>query len=271
MSTRASQTRSSGAATWNECSSLIATGPPARSASSWAGVSTSSPPPRSSQGISREPTLSRRLRAPWSPRHVAQPREQRALEEHGMSGPAAVGGAHRLGAVTAGGDHAADRVGRQPRLVAERDHHRLAVRERTQAGGERGRLALLPARGTRAARRRRGSLRRARPRHPRPAPRPLGPTGAAVIARSAYSSNGRPSSSASCFAAPKRLARPAARTIPPITRPCPPPLGAAFPAESDPKHRRERARECRPAPRATPASFRPGSCPRAAAPPACLA
>ena len=62
-----------------------------------------------------------------------------------MAGVAVVGGADGRGAITGRADHAADRVGRHARLVAQRDHHRLTVRELSQAAGERGRLALLPA------------------------------------------------------------------------------------------------------------------------------
>ena len=154
------------------------------------------PRPRRRRGrrraTSRTGTLSRRLRAPVVAGHVAQPLEQLALEQHRVAGVAVVGGADRRARRFAGRDHPADRVRRHARLVAERDHHRLAVGQRREPAGERRGLALVPAPAARSARRRAGRPSRRSPRRPRRAPRPRARPAPRVMARSECSSSGTP-------------------------------------------------------------------------------
>jgi hypothetical protein len=77
--------------------------------------------------------------------HVPEGREQLALEEHRVARGAEVGGAYRGGFAVACADHAPDRIGGHARLIAERDHHGLAVRQLPQPARQRGSLALVPA------------------------------------------------------------------------------------------------------------------------------
>ena len=79
--------------------------------------------------------------------HVAHAIEEVVLQQDRVAGRARVGRPRGVDAVAAGVDHAPDCLWRQPRLVAERDHDRLAVGQLGEAGGERGRLALVPALG----------------------------------------------------------------------------------------------------------------------------
>ena len=71
--------------------------------------------------------------------------EELALDEHGVAGRAEVRGADRRGLAVARVDHPPDRVRRHARLVAERDHNGLAVREPGEPARERGGQALVPA------------------------------------------------------------------------------------------------------------------------------
>ena len=185
-----------------------ATGPPARSASSCAGVSTSSPPPRSSQGTSR------------------------VVHAHQQVARAVVAASRRAGARTARARAAPGGPARRSRWRAppRRRRRARAITRRIASGDRRG---WSPSVTTTASQ----SDSSARPQaseadwpssqrsqttgsapvqvarapstssRAQPSTTTTRPTGEAVIARIECSSSGRPSSSASCLAPPKRRAR----------------------------------------------------------------
>ena len=214
-SVSAAHTASIGACTSKDCSSFMSASPPAargcprrRPMHSW--PHSMSYAPMRAQHVARA--------------HVAVQRVELgkvgAAEHDRVAGLAAVRGARAASRPVLGGEagEARDDLRRDARLVAERDEHRLGLAaQRAHAAAQRGRLALLPAPGSRPAPSSRG-------RRPRGSPRRAAPSttttrsiaGSASIARSACSSSGRPSSSASCLGAPKRAAAPAARTSPAI-------------------------------------------------------
>ena len=173
----------------------------------------------SSHGTSRTLHAQQQVAGPVVAGHVPQAtRTARARGAPGGRGPV-VGGAYRGGVAVARADHAPDRVGRHARLVAERDHHRLAVRQLRQPARQRGRLALVPA----LARRRLRAVEVDRRRSP-PPPRAehhdhtahgRGGHRAAPRARAAA---GRRARRAAC-ARRSACRRPRRARSPPITRP----------------------------------------------------
>ena len=115
-------------------------------------------------------------------------------------------------------EHAGDHLGADERLVAERDDRGLDLAERGDAGLQRGGLAVGPAVADDDVGAAEVDLLAdgvgvgAEDDHDR-----VEIDGTASIARTACSSSGRPSSTATCLAPPKRLPSPAASTMPPIS------------------------------------------------------